>query len=48
MLTPEEVAVSGDEVTVVGDWRSNHANGRSAFTFAVTGDKIAKMTIREG
>lgn len=48
VLTPEEVAVSGDDVTVVGDWRSSHANGRSAFTFAVTGDKIAKMTIREG
>jgi hypothetical protein len=45
-LTPEEVAVDGDQVTVVGDWRSTHANGRSAFTFAVAGDRIARMTIR--
>ncbi|MBN9741018.1 nuclear transport factor 2 family protein [Amycolatopsis sp. A1MSW2902] len=49
VLTPEEVTVSGDgAVTVVGDWRSNHANGRSKFVFAVDGDRIAKMTIREG
>lgn len=47
-LTPEEVTVTDDEVTVVGDWRSNHANGRSAFTFRIVGDRIAKMTIREG
>ena len=32
----------------VDDWRSTHANGRSAFTFDVAGDQIAKMTIREG
>ncbi|MGO2468389.1 MAG: nuclear transport factor 2 family protein [Microbacterium gubbeenense] len=48
VLTPEEVTVSGDTITVVGDWRSNHANGRSAFTFEVDGDSITKMTIREG
>lgn len=48
VLTVEEVDVSGSTVTVVGDWRSNHANGRSKFTFDVQGDKIAKMTIREG
>ena len=47
-LTPEEVAVDGDQVTVVGDWRSTRANGRSSFTFDVVGDAIAKMTIREG
>ena len=47
-LTPEEVSVSGDEITVVGDWRSTHANGRSSFAFRVVGDRIAKMTIREG
>lgn len=46
-LTPEEVSVAGDEITVVGDWRSNHANGRSRFTFRVAGDRIVKMTIRE-
>lgn len=47
-LTPEEVTVAGDSVTVVGDWSSTHANGRSSFAFEVTGDKIASMTIREG
>ena len=48
VLTVEEVRVAGDEVTVVGDWRSNHANGRSRFVFEIDGDKLAKMTIREG
>ncbi len=48
VLTPEEVADDGDVVTVVGDWRSNHANGRSSFTFRVDGDQISSMTIREG
>ncbi|MFB9930456.1 nuclear transport factor 2 family protein [Amycolatopsis halotolerans] len=48
VLTPEEVTVAGDVVTVVGDWRSNHANGRSKFVFDVDGDRLAKMTIREG
>lgn len=40
--------MSGDEVTVVGDWRSNYANGRSKFVFVTDGDLIASMTIREG
>lgn len=48
VLTVEEVTTAPDTVTVVGDWRSTHANGRSQFTFAISGDKIAKMTIREG
>jgi len=48
VLTPEEVTVSGDTITVVGDWRSTHANGRSSFAFQTQGDKIVKMTIREG
>ena len=48
VLTVEEVRVAGDEVTVVGDWRSNYANGRSRFVFEVDGDKLAKMSIREG
>ncbi len=48
VLTPEEVTVSGDMVVVVGDWRSTHANGRSSFAFDIQGDRIAKMTIREG
>lgn len=48
VLTPEEVTVDGNQVTVIGDWRSNHANGRSSFTFDVDGGRIARMTIREG
>lgn len=49
VLTVEEVTVSDDaQVIVVGDWRSNHANGRSKFVFDVAGDKLARMTIREG
>lgn len=47
-LTPEEVTRAGDEVTVIGDWRSTHANGRSSFTFAIDGNHISRMTIREG
>ncbi|WP_137824792.1 nuclear transport factor 2 family protein [Brevibacterium sp. 2SA] len=47
-LTPEEVDVDGNAVTVIGDWRSNHANGRSSFTFTTSGDKLTSMTIREG
>ncbi|GAA1983662.1 hypothetical protein GCM10009718_21210 [Isoptericola halotolerans] len=47
-LTPEEVTVDGGSVTVVGDWRSNHANGRSSFAFDLDGDSITRMTIREG
>lgn len=47
-LTVEEVRQDGDQIHVVGDWRSTHANGRSAFTFDVAGDRIEKMTIREG
>ena len=47
-LAVEEVDVAGDTITVIGDWRSNHANGRSKFVFDVAGDKLAKMTIREG
>lgn len=47
-LSVEEVTDDGGHVTVIGDWRSNHANGRSKFIFDIAGDKIAKMTIREG
>ncbi|WP_193086574.1 nuclear transport factor 2 family protein [Brevibacterium aurantiacum] len=47
-LTPEEVSVNGDEVTVIGDWRSTHANGRSSFAFEIAGEKLNRMTIREG
>lgn len=48
VLTPEEVTTDGDTVTVVGDWRSTHANGRSSFAFRLAGDRVASMTIREG
>lgn len=47
-LTPESVDEDGATVTVVGDWRSTHANGRSRFEFVVDGSSIASMTIREG
>ena len=47
-LTPEEVTTEGDSTTIVGDWRSSHANGRSSFAFEVDGDLITRMTIREG
>lgn len=47
-LTPEEVSVDGDTVVVVGDWRSNHANGRSRFAFDVAGERVASMSISEG
>lgn len=47
-LTTETVDTVGSSVTVVGDWRSTHANGRSKFVFDVEGDRITRMTIREG
>ncbi|PRA06179.1 polyketide cyclase [Arthrobacter sp. MYb229] len=47
-LTVEKVERVGGSITVIGDWRSTHANGRSKFVFDVDGDKLAKMTIREG
>ena len=47
-LTPTVVTEETDGVTVVGDWRSTHANGLSRFTFVVDGDRVASMTIREG
>lgn len=48
VLTPQETTVDGERITVVGDWASTHANGLSSFTFAVAGDRLASMTIREG
>lgn len=44
----EGMEVSDATVTLVGDWRSQHANGPSKFTFDVDGDRITRMTIREG
>ncbi|MDS1271853.1 nuclear transport factor 2 family protein [Lipingzhangella sp. LS1_29] len=48
VLTPESVEQNGSEVMVIGDWRSTYANGRSSFTFQTAGDRISRMTIREG
>ena len=49
-LAVEEVAATGSTVTVVGDWRSSHANGRSTFVVDVDvdGHQLTRMTIREG
>jgi len=48
-LTVQSVTTSeSGNVVVVGDWRSNHANGLSRFEFALEGDQVASMTIREG
>lgn len=47
-LAVEEVQAAGATVTVIGDWRSTHANGRSKFVFDIDGDRLTKMTIREG
>ncbi|QKT08220.1 nuclear transport factor 2 family protein [Gordonia sp. X0973] len=47
-MTVNEVSTTGNATTVVADWRSNWANGLSKFIFAVDGDHIASMTIREG
>ncbi|WP_105565351.1 nuclear transport factor 2 family protein [Microbacterium halophytorum] len=47
-LSVEEVEAADGVVTVVGDWRSTHANGRSEFVFDVDGDRLSRMTIREG
>ena len=47
-LAVEEVEAAGASVTVIGDWRSTHANGRSKFVFDIDGDRLTKMTIREG
>ncbi|WP_019202460.1 hypothetical protein [Tsukamurella sp. 1534] len=46
VLTPTKVTQDGATVVVIGDWRSNHANGLSEFTFVVEGDKLASMVIR--
>lgn len=47
-LTITSVAVEEGSVTVVGDWRSSHANGPSSFRFDLDGDQIAAMVIRAG
>ena len=48
-LTVQSVSTTAaGEVVVVGDWRSDFANGLSRFTFALDGHVVASMTIREG
>ncbi|WP_394940364.1 nuclear transport factor 2 family protein [Psychromicrobium sp. YIM B11713] len=47
-LNVQEVNSTAEGITVIGDWRSNHANGLSKFSFEVDGELITKMTIREG
>lgn len=48
-LTVSSVTITdGGQVVVVGDWRSDYANGLSRFTFEVDGERVAAMTIREG
>lgn len=48
VLSVEEVHLSDSGITVIGDWRSSYANGRSSFTFELDGSLFARMTIREG
>ncbi|WP_418060725.1 nuclear transport factor 2 family protein [Pimelobacter simplex] len=36
------------QVVVIGDWRSNHANGPSRFAFEVAGGEVVSMTISDG
>ena len=47
-LTITSVATDDGTVTVVGDWRSKHANGMSKFVFHTNGGKITSMEISEG
>ncbi|WP_080795681.1 nuclear transport factor 2 family protein [Corynebacterium pacaense] len=47
ILTVESVESDGSRVTVIGDWRSSHANGRARFIFEIDGDKLESMTIRK-
>lgn len=42
----QQVTEETGRVTVLADWRSNHANGLSEFAFDLDGETIVKMTIR--
>lgn len=42
----QRVDVREGQVVVLADWRSNHANGMSQFTFDVDGDTVTRLTIR--
>lgn len=45
-MAVQQVSRSDGKVVVVADWRSNHANGLSEFTFDVADGTITRMTIR--
>lgn len=47
-FTVERTSITDGTVTVIGDWRSTHANGPSRFDFDIDGDRITMMTISEG
>jgi len=47
-LADEEVGADDGTATVVGDWRSTHATGRSRFTCEGTGELRTGRTIRAG
>lgn len=42
----QRVEDRGDQVEVLADWRSTHANGLSIFTFDVVDGALTRMTIR--
>lgn len=42
----ESVEAEGETITVIADWRSTHANGRSEFTFETDGEQLRSMRIR--
>lgn len=38
----------GNDVVVTTDWVSEHHTGPSRFQFTLSGDRVSRMTIREG
>ncbi|MEO3939457.1 nuclear transport factor 2 family protein [Paenarthrobacter nicotinovorans] len=48
ILRPQSVSFDEGTIVVVGDWRSEHASGLSRFEFALEGERLASMTIRQG
>ena len=47
-LDIERTREQDGQVTVIGGWTSNCANGPSKFTFDIAGGKLASMRIPEG
>ena len=47
-FSAEQAITANGRVTVIGEWRSTHANGPSRFDFDLVEGKIEKMTISEG